>query len=67
MENFCITIGREYGSGGRLIGQQVAKELNIAFYDRELIVLAARESGLPRSSCKRWNRRGLSALSIICI
>ena len=34
MENFCITIGREYGSGGRLIGQQVAKELNIAFYDR---------------------------------
>ena len=60
---FCITIAREYGSGGRLIGQQVAR-LNIAFYDRELIVLAPGKADLPGSSCRRWNR-GLSALSII--
>ena len=41
-----ITIGREYGSGGREIGQAVAKALGIAFYDKELISLAAKKSGL---------------------
>lgn len=46
METYTVTIAREYGSGGRLIGQELAKELGIAFYDRELIVLAAKESGL---------------------
>jgi len=46
MDKFTVTIAREYGSGGRLIGQQLAKELGIAFYDRELIALAAKESGL---------------------
>lgn len=45
MDNYTVTIGREYGSGGRLIGQKLAEELDIAFYDRELIALAARESG----------------------
>jgi cytidylate kinase len=57
MENFCITIGREYGSGGRLIGQQVAKELNIAFYDRELIVLAARESGFAEEFVQKMEQK----------
>lgn len=41
-----ITIAREYGSGGREIGQKVAEILGIPFYDRELIALEARESGL---------------------
>lgn len=41
-----ITIGREYGSGGREIGEQLAKELNIPFYDKELIALAAKKSGM---------------------
>ena len=36
-----ITIGREYGSGGRIIAKQVAETLGIAFYDKELIHLAA--------------------------
>lgn len=40
-----ILISREYGSGGRKIGQEVAKRLNIPFYDKELIQLAAKESG----------------------
>lgn len=39
-----ITIGREYGAGGRSIGKAVAKELGIAFYDRDLILAAANES-----------------------
>lgn len=37
MENVVITIGREYGSGGRYIGKEVAKRLNINFYDKELL------------------------------
>ena len=46
MKNLIITISRQYGSGGRMIGQQLAKELNIPFYDKEIIDLAAKESGL---------------------
>ena len=41
-----ITIGREYGSGGREIGKLVADKLNIPFYDKEILTRAAEESGL---------------------
>ena len=41
-----ITISREYGSGGHSIGQRVAKELGIEFYDRDIIRAAVKESGL---------------------
>lgn len=41
-----ITISREYGSGGHLIGERIAKDLGIKFYDKELIKLVAQESGL---------------------
>lgn len=41
-----ITISREYGSGGRVIGQLVAKELGYDFYDKEIIDISAQESGL---------------------
>ncbi|MEG0275127.1 MAG: cytidylate kinase family protein, partial [Longicatena sp.] len=49
MENkTIITISREFGSGGREIGQMIAKQLNIPFYDKELIEIAARESGIDK-------------------
>lgn len=41
-----ITIGRQFGSGGRAIGKQVAQALGIPFYDKELIKQMAKESGL---------------------
>ena len=41
-----ITIGREYGSGGRTIGKLVADKLGIPYYDRELVDKAAKHSGL---------------------
>ena len=41
-----ITIGREYGSGGREIGHALAKRLGIAYYDKEISSLAAKKSGL---------------------
>lgn len=40
-----ITIAREFGSGGHEIGQKLADELNIAFYDKEIISYTAKESG----------------------
>lgn len=41
-----ITISREYGAGGHTIGRQVAERLGIEFYDRDIILKAARASGL---------------------
>lgn len=41
-----IAIGRQFGSGGRMIGQKLAAKLNIPFYDKELITLAAQKTGL---------------------
>ncbi len=41
-----ITIARQFGSGGREIGEALSKELGIKFYDKELISLAAKESGI---------------------
>ena len=46
--NFVITIARQYGSGGRAIGKKLAKDLGISFYDKELIEIAAKESGLVK-------------------
>jgi len=45
-EKYVINIGRQLGSGGREIGKKLAKELAIAYYDKELIQEAAKESGL---------------------
>lgn len=41
-----VTISREYGSGGRYVGELLAKKLGVPFYDKELINLSAKESGL---------------------
>lgn len=46
MEKAIITIGRQLGSKGREIGRALAAKLNIPFYDKELIVEAAKQSGL---------------------
>ena len=43
---YIITIGRQFGSGGREIGQKMASRLGISFFDKELIRIASRESGL---------------------
>ena len=41
-----ITISREFGSGGRFIGEEVAKKLGIGYYDKKIINQIAEESGL---------------------
>lgn len=44
--NLVITIGRQCGSGGKAIGQKIAEKLGVKCYDKELLSLAAKESGL---------------------
>ena len=46
MAKRIITISREFGSGGRFIGEEVAKKLGIAYYDKNVINEIAEESGL---------------------
>ena len=45
-KKIIITISREYGSGGRYVGKLLAEDLGIIFYDKNIISLAAKESGL---------------------
>lgn len=45
-DKFVITIGRQLGSGGRAIGERIAERLGIRMYDRQLLTMAAEQSGL---------------------
>lgn len=47
-----ISIGRQYGSGGREIGRELAEAFNIDFYDKELITLVAKQSGYSEEVLK---------------
>ena len=45
MAKRIITISREFGSGGRFIGEEVAKQLGIKYYDKDIIAQIAEQSG----------------------
>ena len=45
-EKKIITIGRQFGSGGKQIGEALAEKMNIPFYDKELLKEAAKDSGI---------------------
>jgi hypothetical protein len=57
-----ITISRQYGSGGRQIGQALAKALDIPYYDNELITLAAQESGFDKKMFEDADKTAYSSL-----
>lgn len=46
MDNFVVTITRSCGSGGSIIANLLAKQLNIKVYDKELLKLASDDSGI---------------------
>ena len=48
-----ITIAREFGSGGHLLGERLSKELGIRLYDKEFIHLAAQESGMDEAYIRK--------------
>ena len=59
MENqLIITIGREYGSGGRELGELLAKRLGIAYYDKEILSRAAQESGICEEVMEAHDEKG---------
>ena len=50
MKQYVITISRQFGSMGRTIAKQMAEELNIDFYDRDIVEETAKRMGLPVST-----------------
>lgn len=44
--NFVITIGRQFGSGGHVVGEKLAQRLGIPYYDKNLLVEASKDSGI---------------------
>ncbi len=65
-KKFVINLGRELGSGGRVIGEMVAQRLGIDFYDKRLIKLAAKQSGISdeifEKADEQSRRAGLATL-----
>ena len=57
-----ITICREYGSGGRQIGEEVAKRLDIPYYNRNLIDMVAKESGFASGYIDKFEEHVSSPL-----
>lgn len=57
-----ITITRQYGSGGREIGEKLAKALELPFYDNELISRAAKESGFAEAAFERAEEKATNSL-----
>ena len=60
--NKVITIGRQYGSGGREVGQRLADKYGIPFYDNELISRAAKESGFAEEAFERAEDKATNSL-----
>lgn len=65
MSKTIITIGRQYGSGGRDIGEKLAKELEIPFYDNELLKIAAEESGISQEFFEDNDEKPVNSLLYI--
>lgn len=57
-----ITITRQYGSGGHEIGKKLAQKLEIPFYDKELITLAAKESGVSPEVFEQVDEKATNSL-----
>ncbi len=57
-----ITIGRQFGSGGREIGRRLAERLGIPFYDKELLTHAAQESGLSEEIMAYFDEQPTNSL-----
>lgn len=65
-QNMVITIAREYGSGGHLLGEMLAKELGIKLYDKEFIHMAAQRSGMNEQYIAH-NEQSIPSFWLKCI
>ena len=57
-----ITIGRQFGSGGREIGKKLAQQMNIPFYDKELLSIAAQASGISQQLFENHDEQPTNSL-----
>ena len=55
MEQLIISVGREFGSGGRVIAEALAKRFNIPIYDRHLITEIAEKTGMTTEEIEKYN------------
>ena len=63
MDNFVVNVGRQLGSGGREISAELAKRLNISYYDKELLNVASEESGLCKEFFERADEKASQPLA----
>ena len=61
-ERFAITIGRQYGSGGKEIGLRVGELLGLKVYDKELLTMAAEKKGINPDFLRRVDEKAASSL-----
>ena len=62
-----ITIGRQFGSGGKEIAEKVAQRLGYAFYDKEILTMAAEESGFSASAMQHYAFIWIPVGLLICM
>ena len=56
-QKIVINIGRQFGSGGRIIGEKLSTLMNIQFFDKELILIASQESGLGKEFFENFDEK----------
>lgn len=66
IQHVIITIAREYGSGGHLLGEMLSKELGIKLYDKKFIHLVAEKSGINEQYIKK-NEQSIPSFWLKCI
>lgn len=57
MDNVVITIARQYGSGGKTVGEMLAKEMGIPFYNDDLLKMASEESGISEQLFRQLDEK----------
>ena len=62
MKKCIVTIARQYGSGGREVGQKLAELMGCKFYDKDLITLAAQKSGLSQDALHHVDEKAAKEL-----
>ncbi len=62
MKNTIVTISRQFGSGGKNVGEKLSKALNIPFYDKEIIKQSSEDSGISESFFENTENTGISSL-----
>ena len=64
MSNYVITIARQYGSGGRTVGEMLSKKLGISYYDKDIIRMASDDSGIHETLFGRVDEYSSAIISM---